>query len=239
MPNEDRFQKTLHGQRAGEWRISGALLRMAGAIAAMSAILAGVPAQAQTEKVIHNFRAGQDGDEPMFGLALHQGDLYGTSFHGGTAGFGEVFQLTRWTGHILWQKELLHSFLGGQGDDGGPPWGRVISDKAGNLYGTTVNNGPACCGVVYKVSPPAAGETNWTESIIYSFTGAATVAGHMAAWLGIRAARSMEPRSLAAALAVAEPSSSSAGRSLEPPGRSPCYTRSLAGTMGLRLMAIC
>ncbi len=171
MPNGDRFQKVLHGQRVGGWRISGALLRMASAIAALAAILAGVPARAQTEDVIHNFRAGQDGDEPLFGLAAHQGHLYGTTFHGGTAGIGQVFQLTPWPGHILWQKELLHSFLGSAGDDGGPPWGRVIADKAGNLYGTTVNNGPACCGVVYKVSPPAEGETNWTESIIYSFTG--------------------------------------------------------------------
>jgi len=44
----------------------------------------------------------------------------------------------------------------------------VVADKAGNLYGTTVDGG-TCCGVVYKLSPTAKGK--WTYTVLHTFTG--------------------------------------------------------------------
>jgi uncharacterized repeat protein (TIGR03803 family) len=53
----------------------------------------------------------------------------------------------------------------------------VIIDKSGNLYGTTFIGGAgnSCdsgipgCGTVFRLSPPAHGQTLWTESLLSSF----------------------------------------------------------------------
>jgi hypothetical protein len=69
---------------------------------------------------------------------------------------------------------VLHTFTGGQ--DGFAPSPFLVSDAAGNLYGTTygggVNQGGTCfdgCGVVFKLSPNSTG--GWTESVLYNFKG--------------------------------------------------------------------
>lgn len=61
------------------------------------------------------------------------------------------------------KETVLHSFTGGV--DGGQPYGGVIGDSAGNLYGTTYSGGPPNKGVVYKLDP--AGH----ESVLHAFTG--------------------------------------------------------------------
>ena len=45
---------------------------------------------------------------------------------------------------------LLHSFAG---SDGGTPFGGVIRDAKGNLYGTTLEGGTDGDGVVWKLTP--------------------------------------------------------------------------------------
>ena len=66
---------------------------------------------------------------------------------------------------------LVHSFTGGA--DGGVVYGNLISDSAGNLYGTTVWGGSTkCqngCGVVFELSPASGG--GWSETVLYSFPG--------------------------------------------------------------------
>ena len=42
----------------------------------------------------------------------------------------------------------------------------MISDAAGNLYGTTAGGVQGAGGVVYKLSPSGSG---WTETVLYSF----------------------------------------------------------------------
>jgi uncharacterized repeat protein (TIGR03803 family) len=117
------------------------------------------------ETVLYNFTGGADGAGPAYGdLAFDQdGNIYGTTVGGGS-GWGVVFKLTRsgsgWTESVLW------NFTGGS--DGGLPFGGVISDNAGNLYGTTNSGGTNESGTVYELSPTQSG---WSETTLYSFTG--------------------------------------------------------------------
>jgi uncharacterized repeat protein (TIGR03803 family) len=90
------------------------------------------------------------------------GNVYGTTYSGGTADAGVVFKVDT-SGH----ETVLYTFTGGA--DGGSPNG-VILDAAGNLYGTTFGGGAASQtgaqeGVVFKVDPTG------QETVLYSFTG--------------------------------------------------------------------
>ncbi len=58
----------------------------------------------------------------------------------------------------------LYNFTGSS--DGGNPWAGVVQDAKGNLYGTTYYYGSSNFGVVFEV------DTNGTETVLYSFTGA-------------------------------------------------------------------
>jgi uncharacterized repeat protein (TIGR03803 family) len=67
-------------------------------------------------------------------------------------------------------ESVLYTFT--DGPDGGGPFGELIFDSAGNLYGTTnaggiSNNGGY--GVVFELSPATGG--GWTESPLYAFQG--------------------------------------------------------------------
>jgi uncharacterized repeat protein (TIGR03803 family) len=125
-----------------------------------------------TETVLYSFAGGTDGAEPRAGLLLKGNTLYGTTSLGGTGTAcgifggpcGTVFQLKRANG--VWTESVLYSF--GGSTDGGLPYGGVVLDKAGNLYGTTSQNGPTGYGTVFELSP---GNSGWTETTLYSFTG--------------------------------------------------------------------
>jgi len=67
----------------------------------------------------------------------------------------------------IYSYNVLHKFTGVP--DGTNPFGGLVLDAQGNLYGTTWFGGdPACsCGVVFKV------DTSGKETILYSFTGIA------------------------------------------------------------------
>ena len=62
---------------------------------------------------------------------------------------------------------VLYSFLGGS--DGSGPQAALIADKEGALYGTTAGGGSGNNGTVFKLSPPAKGQTAWTETVLYRF----------------------------------------------------------------------
>jgi uncharacterized repeat protein (TIGR03803 family) len=113
-----------------------------------------------TYTVLYSFTGGADGDNPQAGvIGDSAGNLYGTTSSGGIImcsnrgspifsplGCGVVFKLDP-AGH----ETVLHSFTGGA--DGANPYGSLIPDSAGNLYGTTANGGPANSGVVYRIKP--------------------------------------------------------------------------------------
>src|ERR1700722_4529662 len=116
-------------------------------------------AQAQTFSVVHNFTGASDGANPLNGLTLDAaGNLYGTASSGGASYNGVVFKIS--TSGV---QTGLHNFNGGT--DGGNPEGGLVTDKAGNLYGTTMAGGVAGAGTVFVI--PAAGK----ERVLYSFTG--------------------------------------------------------------------
>jgi uncharacterized repeat protein (TIGR03803 family) len=130
-----------------------------------------------TEKVLHNFN-GTDGAHSYAGLIQDAaGNLYGTTYDGGTYGFGTAFELTRSprAGGGGWTEKVLHNFEN-DGTDGTGPYAGLIWDAAGNLYGTTVHGGTCDCppppggyGTVFELTPTAGG--GWTEKVLYSFDG--------------------------------------------------------------------
>jgi uncharacterized repeat protein (TIGR03803 family) len=52
---------------------------------------------------------------------------------------------------------------------GSLPYSPVIFDAKGNLYGTTSSGGKYGNGTVFKLTPPTAGGTAWTQTLLYSF----------------------------------------------------------------------
>jgi uncharacterized repeat protein (TIGR03803 family) len=67
--------------------------------------------------------------------------------------------------------KALYSFTGGL--DGGDPYPALLRDAGGNLYGTANYAGKDNAGVVFEVSPPKTKGGNWTETVLYTFTGGA------------------------------------------------------------------
>ena len=122
-----------------------------------------------TEKVLHSFGNGTDGVNPYAGLIFDAaGNLYGTTYQGGTYGSGSVFELIRGNAG-RWTEKVLHSF--GNGADGAGSYASLIIDAAGNLYGTTFEGGAYIYyGTVFELMPVPGG--GWTEMVLHSFSGA-------------------------------------------------------------------
>jgi len=82
-------------------------------------------------------------------------------------GSSTVFELSP-NGNGGWNPTVIHTFTGPP-NDGSTPLGRLVHDKAGNLFGTTVEGGAANLGTVYRLVRRKDGK--WTEEILYSFGG--------------------------------------------------------------------
>ena len=120
------------------------------------------------EKVLHAFGKGNDGSQPEASLMFDAsrnlfygttavGGAYGSDCNGHGQGCGTVFQLARGTSG-KWAEKVLYSF-DDNGKDGYTPVAGVTFDKAGNLYGTTLDGGTSVgcgsygCGSVFKLIP--------------------------------------------------------------------------------------
>jgi uncharacterized repeat protein (TIGR03803 family) len=127
-----------------------------------------------TESLIHAFPKGgggtPDGQNPDAGLIIDKaGNLYGTTFFGGPNDQGIVYKLAPTKGGG-WKESILFRFHGLEHATGGAnPYGGLVMDKIGNLYGTTVGGGDAVLqsGVVFKLTPTQKG--GWKETVIHNF----------------------------------------------------------------------
>ena len=148
-------------------RVTRRSIRVMATLAIFTAILF-MPSTRATahDKVLHSFsNNGTDGIVPDGGVIFDgAGNLYGTTYAGGTHSAGTVYELTP-AGGGTWTEQVLHSFSSGA--DGAFPAAGLIFDTAGNLYGTTVGGGTHSEGTVFELTPAAGG--TWTEKVLYSF----------------------------------------------------------------------
>ncbi len=103
--------------------------------------------------LLHLFGDGtvsNDGISPLAPLIqATDGNFYGTTDFGGSAGEGTIFRITP-----LGVVTTLHSFGDGSvASDGTYPWCALVQAKDGNFYGTTPQGGSANEGVVFKMTP--------------------------------------------------------------------------------------
>jgi uncharacterized repeat protein (TIGR03803 family) len=122
----------------------------------------------RVETILHRFDCA-DGREPDAPLLLaSDGALYGTTYFGGTNDLGVVFKLTPpGAGKTVWVETVLYNFTGRDGEN---PVGRLVQDKTGAIYGVTENGGSGLLGSIFKLTPPAAGHSKWTETTIQSLS---------------------------------------------------------------------
>jgi len=112
------------------------------------------------QSVVYPFTGGNDGSSPHgFEIFDNAGNLYGTNLAGGTYGYGVVFKLT--PSGSGWTENTLHAFQ--FASEGGAPVAGVIFDSTGNLYGATIQYGPANGGTVFELTPSGG------FSVLYSF----------------------------------------------------------------------
>lgn len=134
-------------------RIDGLCSRALGGVlmplAVLVAAAATAPAlRAQTYRLLYSFQCGTDGSNPYGGLVRDaSGNLYGTTYLGGSLGDGVVFRLAP-SGALT----VLHAFAGSPTDDVSPI-ATMVRDGAGNLYGTTGTGGLYNYGTVFKIAP--------------------------------------------------------------------------------------
>jgi len=148
-------------------RLRGAGVALALVVVVGLRIVVAQSAPARTFKVLYTFQGSSDGGEPYAGLVRDSaGNLYGTAISSGAFGWGVVFKVD-----TSGTETVQHSFGDGS-TDGRTPYGGLVRDKAGNLYGTTYEGGGiGCvdgCGTVFKV------DTTGTETVLHSFAGGTT-----------------------------------------------------------------
>ena len=119
------------------------------------------------DRVLYTFSNNGGGEDPYAGLlGSGKGKFYGTAIEGGTTGSGVAFELVLGAkGH--WTEKVLHTF--GAAGDGSAPYGGLVADPSGHLFGTTVFGGTSNAGTVYELDRARTG--SWKERILYSFGG--------------------------------------------------------------------
>lgn len=131
-------------------------------------MLTPTPNETWHKKILHNFSGGKDGATGSMGDLLldADGNIFGVTEQGGANGLGTIYKLWR-TPSGRWTLTTLYAFKGMP--DGANPYGGLIWDRAGNLYGTTYFGGVAGMGTAYQLAPGPNGK--WQENVLYSFLG--------------------------------------------------------------------
>ena len=116
------------------------------------------------EVVLHSFCSDpstcSDGSGPNGGLVMDKSEsLYGVTREGGQNNGGTVFKISKDGTYIV-----LYSFCSAANcADGSAPFGALVRDGSGNLYGTTGAGGEGTEGTVFKIA--SGGE----ERVLHSF----------------------------------------------------------------------
>jgi uncharacterized repeat protein (TIGR03803 family) len=130
--------------------------------------LAGSAWAAATESVLYSFCAQSsctDGNQPYGSVVADaKGNLYGTTYYGGTNNAGTVYELSNSGG--TWTETVLYSFLGATNNDGSNPFSGLVFDTAGNLYGVTQYGGASSQGTAFKLSKSGG---SWKETVLHTF----------------------------------------------------------------------
>jgi uncharacterized repeat protein (TIGR03803 family) len=109
------------------------------------------------ETTLYTFTGGADGGNPYGGLVRDAaGNLYGTTFYGGTANMGVVFKVSK-----SGKQTVLYTFPGKP--DAAYPGSDLLLDKAGNIYGASYYGGVSGFGAIFKLTKSG------KESVLYSF----------------------------------------------------------------------
>jgi uncharacterized repeat protein (TIGR03803 family) len=127
-----------------------------------------------TPTVIHTFPSSPKDGYWAGGTPLldQVGNLYGTTFNGGTRNCGTVYKL-RPGKKGKWRENILHSFRCGPdlgNKDGSGPFAGIVFDANGNIYGTTGAGGKSGFGTVFELKA-AVGKGSFTERVLWSFNG--------------------------------------------------------------------
>jgi len=117
------------------------------------------------EAVLHAFGASGDPGYPYSGVTLDShGNIFGATTNGGMAQAGTIFELTP-SGNGQWTESTLHSFV--IATDGANPQTPLVFDSAGNLYGSTFQEGGSRYGgTVFQLSPSG---STWNFTVLHSF----------------------------------------------------------------------
>jgi uncharacterized repeat protein (TIGR03803 family) len=115
------------------------------------------------ETVLYSFQGGTDGANPYSSVVRSGTTIFGTTYNGGSFGYGTVFQLT-----AAGKETVLHSFNSAFPTlDGSYPYAGLALYKE-VLYGTTTLGGVSDLGTVFAITK-AGGYT-----LLHSFKGGTT-----------------------------------------------------------------
>ena len=143
------------GQNDGYWPVGGLIFDPSGNLygttisgGANGGGIAFAITPTGSENAVFSFVGGPSGG--VYGSLTTDaaGNLYGITYDDGAFGNGAVFKLS--PSPNGWIYTDLHDFTGA---DGRCPYGNVVLDASGNLYGTTEAGGQYDYGVVWKITP--------------------------------------------------------------------------------------
>jgi uncharacterized repeat protein (TIGR03803 family) len=133
-----------------------------------------------TQTILYTFAGSPDAGVPTGVVLDSHGNIFGTSTYGGRSGCGDfgcgaIFEISPLKEG--WAEQVIYRF--GSSFPGSNPVGGVTLDSAGNLFGTTDDNGPrgncgyygqsaTCLGAVYELSPGS--HAQWSATTLYMFT---------------------------------------------------------------------
>ncbi len=127
---------------------------------------------AWTETILHDFgKPGtSDAISPLHNVQTGEGGVLLGCSGGGANGNGAIFALTPpETASAAWGEKILYNFGDRANDPQVSPACEMTVGPRGVFYGAATGGGADAKGAFFRLRPPAAGQTAWTERVIHSF----------------------------------------------------------------------